>query len=93
MTEIDRYDMINTELKTAVAMYQNRQFCLERTTAELHTQNENLRSINAELIEALEAIVKHQDMIGGTMAVFSGTRAIATAAIEKANLATNHPKD
>jgi len=57
------------------------------------TSTPELVGINDELLAALESIVKHQDMIGGTMAVFSVTHKIAVAAIEKANLATNHTKD
>jgi len=45
---------------------------------------QRLEGINAELIEALEAIVDHQYRVGGKLAVFSGTRAIAKSAIEKA---------
>ena len=45
---------------------------------------ERLTAINAELIEALEAIIKHQSFIAGnSTAALSGTMAIATAAIKK----------
>ena len=66
---------------------------LEAELKKFVDEVERLAASNAELIEALEAIVDHQYRVGGKLAVFSGTRAIAIAAIEKANLATNHPKD
>lgn len=58
--------------------------CCDQTKIDLRDAVKQLMSINAELLAALEAIVKHQTAIAGTLAEFSGIVNIAKAAIAKA---------
>ena len=77
MSDIERYDMIASYVGAAMEKRDDGDWVD-------YEDYERLAAINDELIEALEAIVKHQSSVGGKLAVFSGTRAIAKSAIEKA---------